>query len=156
MTRRKTSTLQNIADELNVSIATVSRVYNDKGNVSAELTEKITKALIKNGYELTQSSQVATTVVVFISEYANSFNIDVLLGIEKAAKNLKYKIVYCRTKSADKDITYYLSLIEDLNVAGIISLSPFNDRQTIQKLNNMIPTVMCSEYISSRSVFCND
>lgn len=147
MVRRKTATLQSIADELGVSIATVSRVYNNKGNVRPDLTDKITKALTINGYELPSALKVSKTIVVFVPDYANPFNIDVLSGIEKAAKNNNYKMVYCRTKSSNNDIDYYLSLIEDIDLAGIISLSPFNNFQTIQKLNNIIPTVMCSEYI---------
>lgn len=87
---------------------------------------------MRSGYELNQAKEAANTVVVFVPDYANPFNIDVLSGIEKAAKNHQYKMVYCRTKSGESDIDDYLSLLEDIRVAGIISLSPFQDINTIR------------------------
>lgn len=147
MARKKTATLQSIAHDHNVSIATVSRVLNNKGNVSSELKEAITQSLINNGYELVHSIKPSHTVAVFVPDYSNPFNIDVLSGIEKAAKLAGYRMVLIRTKSKETTLNHYLSLIEDMNVIGIISLSPFSDVKTVKQLNAIIPTVMCSDYI---------
>lgn len=147
MGKRKTATLQSIADDHNVSIATVSRVLNNKGNVSQSLKSAITRTLIDNGYEIASKVKISNTVVVFVPDYANPFNIDVLSGIEKAAKLSNYRMIITRTKTTTSNIDYYLSLIEDINVIGIISLSPFSDANIVKRLNDIIPTVMCSDYI---------
>lgn len=152
MSRRKTATLQSIADDLQVSIATVSRVLNNKGNVSQTLKSQITRSLIDNGYEIALAEKISQTIVVFVPDYSNPFNADVLSGIEKAAKLYHYAMVITRTKSTTHDINYYLSLIQDINVIGIISLSPFSDASTVQKLNDIIPTVMCSDYIYHKNL----
>lgn len=148
MVHRKTATLQSIADDYNVSIATVSRVLNNKGNVSAPLRQQITKSLIESGYKIARKDPVSSTIVVFVPDYSNPFNTDVLSGIEKAAKLSNYKMTIIRTKTqANEDASYYLSLIEDINTAGIISMAPFKEVNTVRKLNAVIPTVMCSDYI---------
>ncbi|MBA5728416.1 substrate-binding domain-containing protein [Aerococcaceae bacterium INB8] len=147
MARKKTATLQSIADDHKVSIATVSRVLNNKGNVSNGLKEAITHSLIQNGYELANPVKQSQTVAVFVPDYSNPFNIDVLAGVEKAAKLAGYRMILIRTKSQETELKHYLSLIEDVDIIGIISLSPFNDVKTVQQLNAIIPTVMCSDYI---------
>lgn len=147
MSKRKTATLQSIADDHGVSIATVSRVLNNKGNVSDSLKTIITQTLFENGYEIAIEELESKTIVVFVPDYANPFNVDVLSGIEKAAKLSDYKMVLTRTKTTTSDIDYYLSLIENINAIGIISLSPFDQAETVKKLNSIIPTVMCSDYI---------
>src|SRR5699024_5464478 len=58
-----------------------------------------------------------------------------------------YRMILIRTKSQETELKHYLSLIEDVDIIGIISLSPFNDVKTVQQLNAIIPTVMCSDYI---------
>lgn len=153
MYTRKTSTLQTIADNLDVSIATVSRVLNNKGNVSSKLKQKITQSLLEAGYTIASKKENSRTIVVFMPDYSNPFYVELLSGIEKAAKLSNYKMVILRTKSKNTDdLVYYLSLIEDINTAGIISLSPFSSLEIIQKLNAIIPTVMCSEYIFDKNL----
>ncbi len=153
MAKRKTATLQSIADDHSVSIATVSRVLNNKGNVSSRLKQAITVSLLEAGYTITAKKSDSQTIVVFVPDYSNPFNVDVLAGIEKAAGLSNYHMVIIRTKSKNTDtLAYYLSLIEDINASGIISLSPFSSVEIIKKLNDIIPTVMCSDYIFDKNL----
>lgn len=152
MSKRRSATLQSIADDHNVSIATVSRVLNNKGNVSAILKKIITKSLVENGYTIAEERKISNTVIVFVPDYSNPFNSEVLSGIERAAKLAHYRMVIIRTSSSNDTVSYYLSLLEDINTVGIISLSPFNNLEVVRKLNNMIPTVMCSDYIFDKNL----
>lgn len=52
MSKRKTATLQSIADDHGVSIASVSRVLNNKGNVSDPLKTIITQTLFETDMKL--------------------------------------------------------------------------------------------------------
>lgn len=153
MAKRKISTLQTIADNHKVSIATVSRVLNNKTNVSKKIKEKITQSLLEAGYTIASEKEQSQTIVVFMPDYSNPFYVDVLSGIEKAAKLSNYQMAILRTKSKNTDdLSYYLSLIKDIKAAGIISLSPFSSLEIIQKLNAIIPTVMCSDYIFDKNL----
>ena len=46
----KRPTLQAVADKAGVSRGTVDRVLNNRANVSAEVFERVTKALEETGY----------------------------------------------------------------------------------------------------------
>src|SRR5699024_12767518 len=97
MARKKTATLQSIAADHKVSIATVSRVLNNKGNVSKGLKEAITHSLIQNGYELANPIKQSQTAPVLVPHYSNPFNTDVLARAANAATLARYPLILIPT-----------------------------------------------------------
>lgn len=156
MRAKKKVSLQDIAKEAEVSIATVSRVINQKSSVKAETRERVLKILIENAYPMptvTAAPDDSSTIVVFVPDFANPFTSVVLDGIRKSAKLNRYNTVMIVAKEADHDsLEDYLDLIRDVNAKGIISVAALPNETVACSLNQHIPTVMCSEYIASKNV----
>lgn len=95
---KKRPTLQLVADKAGVSRGTVDRVLNNRANVSAEVFERVTKALEETGYlslkELhlqnlqKQAAMPETKLGVLLPNWTGHFRSEILRGIETARKNL--------------------------------------------------------------------
>lgn len=149
MRQKKATSLQDIAEKAGVSIATVSRVINKKGNVKPETKSKIENLLATSGYITTQENQEVSsnTIAVLIPNFSNPFNSLVLEGIRRAAKLSNFKVVLLFASERNNEIDYYLDLINDVRVLGIISLSAFPNIEVLRSLNNIVPVVMCAEHL---------
>lgn len=149
MRKKKDVSLNDIAQKAGVSIATVSRVINKKGNVNAETKKYIEQLLMTSGYTIagTEDKPQSFTIAIFVPDLSNPFNVPVLDGIRKSARNSGYKTVLIIAKEKDTNIDYYLDLISDLRIKGIVSLSAFPNSETLLALNRFIPVVMCSEQL---------
>ncbi len=87
---------RDIAKKLNVSIATVSRVYNGKPGVSGETRRLIEELLIESNYSIKEKSIAADSNIAMITlvlydgenhkdERNEDYFAGVLLGVEKRA-----------------------------------------------------------------------
>lgn len=147
--------LKQIAEETGFSIATISRVINNKSNVNIETKKIITRKLLEYGYAIKNSpkQEDSKTIVVLIPDYTNPFYSSVLQGIHASAELQKYKIVQILAPpSKEHDLYYYVELISDINARGIISLTPFSDNLIINELNRLIPLVMCSNHTFDQNI----
>jgi DNA-binding LacI/PurR family transcriptional regulator len=93
-----------IAKKLGVSIATVSRVYNQKPGVGQDIRERIEDELKENGYCLDRSRDLDNVeekdlaLMLFVVYEGKNYNVErsadyfagILLGAEKRAKELGY------------------------------------------------------------------
>lgn len=156
MRAKKKVSLQDIAEQAGVSIATVSRVINQKGLVKAETRDRILKILTESDYAmplLVAAQEDSSTIAVFVPDFTNPFTSVVLDGIRKSAKLNHYNTVMIVAKETDlHTLEDYLDLIRDVNVKGIISVAALPNETVVRALNQRIPTVLCSEYIASKYV----
>ena len=103
-------TLKHLAEQLNVSVSTVSKALHDSQEISAD-TIKRTKELAKilnyqpNKVALSLKNNKTKTLGVIVPNILNHFFAKVLLGIEKEATKKGYDIIICNSnESFDKEL----------------------------------------------------
>ncbi len=122
---RKKVTLKQLAEELNLSISTVSKSLKDDSEISQKTIEKV-KALAKkhnykpNALAVSLKSSKTKSVGVIIPDILNPFFAKALLGIEKEASKDGYKIVTCITSESYEKEVEYLDMLSYNGVDGFI------------------------------------
>ena len=93
-------TIHDVARLAGVSIATVSAVLNKKGGVSAELTDRVEKALVALDFQPHQlarglKARRTNTIGVVIPDFTNTFFAEVVRGAEDEARSQGYSLILC-------------------------------------------------------------
>lgn len=157
-------TVYSIAQELNLSPATVSRVVNHPEQVKAETRLKVEARLRETGFQkrryvsgqenvlkreapenrrLLEASRQFPDVLVNIPGLLTSFYLDIIEGIRTALDRQGFHLIADFTpvneQSIDRLLDYSLK-----HCQGLILLSHTNDA-ILRKLSQNIPVVQCSE-----------
>ena len=134
---RSKVTLKQLANELNVSISTVSKALKNSYEIN-ETTIKKVKALAKkynykpNKIALNLKNRQSKTIGVIIPNILNYFFAKVLLGIEQEANDRGYQIIICLSNNRYQKEVDCLNLLCDGSVDGFI-LSIAKETQVLQK-----------------------
>lgn len=137
-------TIKDVAKKANVSVATVSRVINNKGNVNIE-TKRIVEETIKElNYvpnELARSLYLKQSklLAVLIPHFGTDFYSALVEGIENKAMELGYKIILCNTQDNKKRELEYIQILKRYSVDGIILAS--NAHNVDELINTKLPIV---------------
>jgi LacI family transcriptional regulator len=121
-------TLSELARELNVSIATVSRALNRPDDVAPSTRERILAAVHRNGkYQPGKArwlrAQQTRTIGVVISDIRNPFFAAFVKSIEDIAKDNGYTVLVCNADEDSEKEEASLSMFLDRKVAGLINCS---------------------------------
>lgn len=131
MKSEKEITIYDIAKQLNVSAATVSRALNNNTAVKASTRKKINDLAENLGYRqnLVASSlrlQKTHTIGVIFHELNSYFIISVLAGIEKVVREAKYNLLIVHSaENADFEAANAGNLFQK-RVDGVIASLSFN------------------------------
>lgn len=92
------STIYDIAEQANVSTATVSRVFNEKGGVSPETREKVIQVAQELEYRPNASAQSLASkqthlIAAVVPVLANHFYMGVLRGVQDALSTSDYDLL---------------------------------------------------------------
>lgn len=123
MSNKKSVSVRDIAEMCNVSPATVSRVINNSGRISAATRERVLQAIRDNDYSLAPNvRKLSSEKLVGISfpYTSNHFHSSLLSSLEKALKSEGYSSVIMMHFN---DVEYEqnnLKIMSELNVAGIL------------------------------------
>lgn len=120
------TTIKDIAKDVGVSVATVSRALNDSGYVSAEVKEKVARAAEKLDYvpnEVARSlhSSQSRVIGVLVPDISNPYFPRVIRGIEDEANKNNYRVLLGNTDHNVEKERKYLEIFHQNNCAGIIS-----------------------------------
>ena len=132
-------TIHDIAKEAKVSIATVSRVLNNKPDVSEETREKIKNIIRENNYNPNEVARglvwhKTDTIGLVIPSITNPFFPEVAKGIEDEARKNGYSVLLSTTennKIREKEI---IQVMKAKNVDGLIGSLTENKINNIEKL----------------------
>ncbi len=157
-----------VAKEAEVSIATVSRVINKKGNVRPETAARVLSVLEKYNYRpnasavamVTQQSMsiAIITVDIRIPHYANTIYV-----VERFFSAEHYHVLVCNTGGSLESTRQTIEIVTAKKVDGIIFVgSVFNtlckDEEIIRALEG-IPVVLANGFLEwemASSVLAND
>lgn len=148
---KKDVTLQDIAFASGVSIATVSRVLNQKESVSAKTQKKVLRAVGMLGasdYLLPETADAPPKLIaVILSDATKLFAYDVLSGIQKVAYQHGYETIIMQHSSADASYDRLVKYIKGGVVDGVITLTfSYITKTFVQNFDSLIPLVQCTEY----------
>lgn len=145
------TTIRDVAKRANVSVATVSRVINNKGYVHEETRTAVSRAIEELGFEPNQLARSLTNhrsmmLGVIVPHVGTTFYGQLIEGIEQAALSYGYKTMLCNTQdSGDRELDY-LKIFEQYSVEGVIVASNFNHKEKLQSLN--IPVISVDHLVS--------
>ncbi|HPO90862.1 MAG TPA: LacI family DNA-binding transcriptional regulator [Victivallales bacterium] len=154
--------LKEIAEEIGVSVATVSYVYNNKWKekrIRRELVEKIKKKLEKENYKpdylgLQLKTGKTQTIGIILGDLTRSFNLSILSGIERVLAKSNYFALVSSSNFGEKE-TQYLRAFFERKVEGLI-LAPQkreNYEEILQEIEkSRIPVVLVDNYFPKKNI----
>lgn len=132
--------MRDVARESGVSLSTVSVILNEDNEkyVSEETRRKVLDAVARLGYRMPpKKERTGPVIAVILPVIASSFFPSVLAGIEAAADENGYQLLYCDSNSSFQKECRMVEMLKKHTLAGIIvdSLCPKEEEQAY--LNNL-------------------
>ena len=150
-------TINDIAKEAKVSLATVSRVLNDSGYVKDETRKRVLDVIEKFNYTPSAiarslSKNVTSTIGVVVPDITNPFFGEVIKGISEVAERNNLNIILCDSnENMDKELKSIKTLREQ-RIRGLI-ISPTSvendvNSEYLKALNNLrIPVILVDGHL---------
>lgn len=141
-------TIIDVAKIANVSIATVSRALNAKGNVRGDTAARVFAAMDELGYQYTPVEERPRNqlIEVVLPNLDNPFYAKIVKGISAAAKSRRYDVMIYLCKDIDRSLNKLLDSLRMINACGAIILSPVPDYHVLEQIEAVVPLVQCAEY----------
>lgn len=136
------ATIRDVAKLAGVSVATVSRVINEKGYVHEDTVKQVKQAIEELQYKPNAVAKAlfkksSTMIAVLVSNLEDPSYITLLRSVEEAAYKEGYQIVICNIENKSG----YIDILMQNNIAGVIMTNDIYKR-----LDNLsIPFVVLDE-----------
>lgn len=146
-------TIKDIAKMAEVSVTTVSRVINNKPDVSKNTKNRVLKIIDKTGYKPNKVARGLVlsktyTIGLVIPDISNPFFPEVSRGVENKAKSLGYSVILCDTDNDIKEEKRAIELLLSQKVDGIILSFSIDNRETLLELEKKnIPIIQIDREI---------
>lgn len=132
-------TIKDVAREVNVSVTTVSRVLNNKPDVSEETRKRVKEAIKKLGYNPDNIARglvlrKTNTIGLIIPDINNPFFPEIVKGIERKAKEEGYSLILCNTDNSKEEEREALALLRSKKVDGIILSFSIENQEVLKEL----------------------
>jgi len=130
---KTTVTIRDVAEAAGVSVTTVSRVLNDKGDVAPETHRRVQQVIDELGYISSLAargmrSRRMNVIGLIVPGVDNSFAIQVMRGVNRAAAELGYDVIvyagggHTTESSADRE-GRFIGLVSGI-ADGVIVVTP--------------------------------
>ncbi|TCH98299.1 LacI family transcriptional regulator [Roseococcus sp. SYP-B2431] len=140
-------TIREVAKAVGVSEATVSNALADKPIVTAETKARVRRAAEELGYHISPIARAlrtghSGTVGIVVSNLANPFYADILLGISSVLTPRGYQTMICNTESRPELQEWHVAHLLRHMVDGILLLSFSSETEdTTRALKAGVPLV---------------
>jgi LacI family transcriptional regulator, repressor for deo operon, udp, cdd, tsx, nupC, and nupG len=146
------ATIADVAREANVSVATVSRLINNKGIVSPKTATRVYTAIEKLSYEPNRLARnlrknESWVILILAPNFTNPYYAHILSGISDTATNLGYSALIINTADELKREQTALDMLKKHHADGAILMSSEMDSTWLLDYANNFPCVQCSEYV---------
>lgn len=149
-------TIVEIAKRANVSIATVSRIINNKDNVKPTTRHRVIAAMEELKFlpktAASLSDVNSTTILMCVPDFENPFNAPVIDGIQQAARAEGYHVLLMQDLNHYAGRIDYEEILKNNSIAGIIIFCSVPSSKFLEDLTYRCPVVMCSEYAENSNV----
>lgn len=126
------ATIKDVAKHANVSIATVSRIINNKGPISNKTRQKVYDSMKSLNYQPNEMAralqkQKSNMIGLIVPSIEYAFFSRLIEAVEETCHNNGYKLMLCRSgENEDREIEM-VSMLEGNKVDGIILCSRLGD-----------------------------
>ena len=150
-------TIKDVARAANVSVATVSRVLNNKNNVSEDAVQAVNRAVEELGYSpnfLGRDLRKSETkrILAIIASTEKTFYNDVLRGMQDAAYTEGYDVLIATTRDDPEHEMHLLGMLFSRAVDGAVLLAPKLDSKTISDLSKRYRLAICLERLDTDDI----
>lgn len=158
-------TIKDIAKKLNISIATVSRAFNDKSDINVNTKNLILKTAKEMGYRPNPMAKKlmqkrSLTIGIVVPEFLNSFFPEAIIGAQEILFEKGYQVLITQSNENYETELKNVKALEDSMVDGII-ISQSSESKNVDYFQNLIhsgfPIVffnrVCDEITSSKILF---
>jgi len=150
----KRVTLHDVAKVAGVSASTVSRALKDDRRITPEVIQKVKKIASELGYvpNITARSLKtgrSQTIGLLVRDISDEWSAAVIPAVEEECSNFKYALLLSNSDSDIQREQYYLNILKQRNVEGVLILTPLSSDQAsyLQKANE-IPIVLVDTFLS--------
>ena len=146
-------TIYDVAEKAGVSIATVSKVINDKPDVGQKTKKRIMQIIEEVGYHPSMVASALTgkhthTIGLVIPDIANPFFAELARSVEDTGHANGYSVVICNTDNDPEKEVQYLWWLNQKKVDGVILGTGMHNMEDLEKfMNQNIPVVLVSRDI---------
>jgi LacI family transcriptional regulator len=147
-------TINDIAKEAKVSVATVSRVLNSSGYVKEETKQRILAVIKEKNYAPSAiarslSKSETNTIGVIVPDITNAYFGEIIKGISDIAEKNNLNIILFNTDNYLEKEVHALKLLREQRIKGIIMTPGFGEEKLnetyIKTINNLnIPIILVS------------
>lgn len=131
---KKTVTIHDVARAAGVSVSTVSRVLNDKDDVSQATYSRVQDVISEMGYTSSLAaksmrSRQTNVIGLIMPDLEESFPLEVMKGINHAIAQFNYDLIVYTNGDIHKNTTaekesHYVSLLNNSITDGVIIVTP--------------------------------
>ncbi len=151
------ATIRDVAKKSNVSLMTVSRVVNQKGNISKATAAKVLKAIRELNYRpnITARSLAAKKsdfIAIIVPDISNPFFSEMMKGAEDFARENGYNIFLGDTEGKVELEKEYIDAAINRMADGIVLVAPRLENNLICEINDNIPLVIVDRSINKNDI----
>lgn len=144
-------TIEQVAKQAKVSVATVSRVMNDPDSVRTETRQRVNQAIRELKYSPNMLGRnlrrsESKLILAIVPSISNAFYVSIIDGIQDRASKDNYKVLLCQTNLEAERELEYLNMLRTKLADGVITLDPPLNEGLLQQLALEYPVVQASEY----------
>jgi DNA-binding LacI/PurR family transcriptional regulator len=160
------ATIKDVAKKAHVSVATVSRVINQKGYVNEETKNLVLDAIHELNYvpnELARSlfQKKSSIIAVMVPHLTSYYFAELLEFIEDTTVKNDYRLMVCNSHDDPDKESQYLKIFDQYNIDGIILISNthrIDDYKKLgipiveidHKLAEDIPSIQSNNYLGGK------
>ncbi len=142
MTKRRYTTIKDIAQHMGLSTSTVSRALSDSWDINTKTRESVLQVAKELNYIPNQIAQnlrtkCTKTIGVVVPELINSFFPKVIMGIQNVLNENGYQLLITQSNESVEQEERNIQMLEDKMVDGFI-ISPTSDLSNSKLYQNII------------------
>ncbi|WP_438347925.1 LacI family DNA-binding transcriptional regulator [Paenibacillus sp. FA6] len=132
-------TIKDVAREAGVSVATISRIINNKGGASPETISHVNSIIKKLNYKPNKlakslSEGNSNLIALLVPTLSNPFFPELVKEIERVANENAFNVYLCNSDDNRSKVEYYLDSMKDNYVSGAIINSLHVDASDLEAL----------------------
>ncbi len=162
-----TVTVKDVARQADVSVGTVSRVFNNHANVTEDVRQRVLEAAAKIGYfgprgqdtrirensrPLREIGFIFSSSIDTTSVTANPFWSHILYGVESEARKSNIKVTYRTLGDLVQTPQFLVAALQEMKLGGILLVGP-SEPETVRLIRDMkLPLVLVDNHVPGLSV----
>ena len=154
-------TIEDIANEAKVSIATVSRVMNGTKTVSPELKKRVLDAIERNRFKPNTFAKGLATdksniIGVIVSDVSNAVISATIKGINSICQKKGYTVMICESDGDSKKEKMLLERMQEHRASGVLLAGVNIDRSQVQWMLELdYPIVLFTQEAADNKTLIN-